>query len=208
MPFRSTGRLIGNLVDVEAAELFWPLDNGRVCLDLIATVGERWHRSFERLRTVDDLAAWFRDTGLAVAVEVTHVDLVTTRELRAAAFAGIEAAVDGRRLPAWVCEQLNDFASVAPPQPRISPRRVVEWRGATSASCALSLVARDAIDLISSDELARVRQCADTDCARIFLDRSRAGTRRWCSMATCGNRAKARGHRARHDCRHSMKDAV
>lgn len=197
MPFRPGGRLVGNLIDVEPAEQPWPLDNGRVCLDLVATVGERWQRSFERLRTVEDLAVWFADTGVGVAVEVDTLDLATARELRAAVFAAVDAAVDGRQVPAWACQRLNDSASVAPPQPRLTPRRMVEWEGATSASCALSLVARDAIDLVGSGELARVRECAADDCARIFLDRSRPGTRRWCSMATCGNRAKARGHRSR-----------
>jgi len=42
-----------------------------------------------------------------------------------------------------------------------------------------------------------VRRCADPRCTRVFLDTSRNGTRRWCDMGTCGNRAKAARHRAR-----------
>lgn len=47
----------------------------------------------------------------------------------------------------------------------------------------------------------RLRACANPACTLFLLDRSRAGTGRWCSMATCGNRAKARRHHERH--RHS-----
>ncbi len=43
----------------------------------------------------------------------------------------------------------------------------------------------------------RLRACANTECNLFLLDRSRPGTARWCSMATCGNRMKARAHAAR-----------
>jgi predicted RNA-binding Zn ribbon-like protein len=46
-------------------------------------------------------------------------------------------------------------------------------------------------------ERARVRVCASETCSARFYDRSPAGKRRWCSMRTCGNEAKARRHRAR-----------
>jgi predicted RNA-binding Zn ribbon-like protein len=46
----------------------------------------------------------------------------------------------------------------------------------------------------------RLRPCANTECALFLIDRSRANNARWCSMATCGNRMKARRHyeRVRH----------
>lgn len=40
----------------------------------------------------------------------------------------------------------------------------------------------------------RLRPCSNPDCRRFLLDRSNGNTARWCSMATCGNRAKARRH--------------
>ena len=56
-------------------------------------------------------------------------------------------------------------------------------------------VVRSAGDLLTSDELDRVRQCAnDRSCDYLFVDRSRNRSRRWCSMESCGNRAKARRH--------------
>jgi len=58
-------------------------------------------------------------------------------------------------------------------------------------------VVESAADALVIDELPRVRRCAEPRCARVFLDTSRNGTRRWCDMGTCGNRAKAARHRAR-----------
>ena len=45
---------------------------------------------------------------------------------------------------------------------------------------------------------SRVKACRGTDCGWVFLDTSRNGSRRWCDMATCGNRAKTTAFRARH----------
>lgn len=53
-----------------------------------------------------------------------------------------------------------------------------------------------AADALIGGELSRVRRCADPRCERVFYDRTRNGARRWCDMATCGNRAKAARHRA------------
>ncbi len=47
------------------------------------------------------------------------------------------------------------------------------------------------------EELGRVKICPADDCRWAFYDTSRNGSRQWCSMAVCGNRAKARAHRAR-----------
>lgn len=44
----------------------------------------------------------------------------------------------------------------------------------------------------------RLRACANTECNLFLIDHSRPGTARWCSMATCGNRMKARSHARRH----------
>jgi predicted RNA-binding Zn ribbon-like protein len=70
---------------------------------------------------------------------------------------------------------------------RIEPARI-------TAPALLAPVVWSAGDLMAGDRLARVRLCADDECLWLFLDESKAGTRRWCNMASCGNRAKARRH--------------
>jgi predicted RNA-binding Zn ribbon-like protein len=52
-------------------------------------------------------------------------------------------------------------------------------------------------DALVTGELARVRRCVGARCTRVFLDVTKNGRRRWCDMATCGNRAKAARHRER-----------
>ena len=52
----------------------------------------------------------------------------------------------------------------------------------------------DAAELLVSGRAERVGSCSDPDCAWVFLDTSRNRSRRWCSMADCGNRNKARRH--------------
>jgi predicted RNA-binding Zn ribbon-like protein len=52
-------------------------------------------------------------------------------------------------------------------------------------------------ELLTGPDRARVRRCESDDCGWFFVDRSRAGTRRWCRMDGCGARAKMRRYRAR-----------
>ncbi len=68
---------------------------------------------------------------------------------------------------------------------------------ATTAAALVASVARDAIDLLSGPLAGRIRECSAGDCALLFFDTSRAGRRRWCSMASCGARAKMAAYRAR-----------
>jgi predicted RNA-binding Zn ribbon-like protein len=60
-------------------------------------------------------------------------------------------------------------------------------------------VIESAADSLVAGDLNRVRRCGDPRCSRMFHDDSRNGKRRWCEMATCGNRAKAARWRERHD---------
>ena len=62
----------------------------------------------------------------------------------------------------------------------------------------LEPVARAALELVTQGDRARLRQCDADDCGLWFYDTSRNGSRRWCSMARCGNRAKVAAHYRRH----------
>ncbi len=59
-------------------------------------------------------------------------------------------------------------------------------------------IARAAAELLTSDRLDRVRECASASCSWLFLDSSRNRSRKWCDMASCGNRAKAKRYYRRH----------
>ena len=70
-------------------------------------------------------------------------------------------------------------------------------RDGPPAESLLAPVLWSAGDLLTGARRARVRQCANPRCLWLFLDDSKSGNRRWCSMASCGNRAKAHRHYAR-----------
>ena len=73
-------------------------------------------------------------------------------------------------------------------------RRVRRWE---SSEELLEPIAEAAADLICNQDFRLIRSCGGSACTLVFLDRTKAHTRRWCSMAVCGNRAKAAAHRAR-----------
>ena len=66
-------------------------------------------------------------------------------------------------------------------------------------AAALGPIAQNAVELIQSVDRARLRRCGADLCLRWFVDTSKGGRRGWCSMATCGNRAKAARYRARRE---------
>jgi predicted RNA-binding Zn ribbon-like protein len=76
------------------------------------------------------------------------------------------------------------------------------WEGDPRALDRLiSPVARDAAVFLTSANLSRLRTCENARCPWVFHDGTRSGTRRWCSMAVCGNRAKVRRYYARRRAR-------
>lgn len=101
----------------------------------------------------------------------------------------------------------RDFVSlrtaVAEAPPRTQLARVEDghaWRiGALRPKAAdlLAPVLWSAADLLLDAPHRRIRQCANHKCLWLFLDASKSGTRVWCDMASCGNRAKAQRHYSR-----------
>ncbi len=73
--------------------------------------------------------------------------------------------------------------------------RGVALRARTAAEAAVA----SSVVLSIQGSMARVKLCAADDCRWAFYDRSKNGSRTWCSMGVCGNRQKARAYRARRD---------
>jgi len=68
------------------------------------------------------------------------------------------------------------------------------WR---SAESLLMPVAEAIARVICDEDFTQVKTCARPGCELMFADHTRGHTRRWCRMATCGNRAKVAAHRKR-----------
>lgn len=126
------------------------------------------------------------DTAFASAIEV--------REALLRLFGSAPA---GKAAPADLVV-FNAALAAAAPRSRIALHdgRLVWTAEALCADAAglLSPVLWSAADLLAGPRLARVRQCDNPECRWVFLDDSKSGNRRWCSMASCGNRAKAHRH--------------
>jgi predicted RNA-binding Zn ribbon-like protein len=185
------------LGDLPAEELQFRFLSGRASLDLSATVGERWRRNFERLRTPHDLSRWIKESGLlSSAPTTTAEDLERSRLLRDAIYRSARAIMANKAVSRSDERVLTLSAAPAPLQPVISSGKVT-WRADEPGTAALSTVARDAIDLFTGPYRERIRECATDDCALLFVDTSRPGQRRWCSGASCGGRARAVAYRSR-----------
>ena len=96
---------------------------------------------------------------------------------------------------------INELAAGRGVVPQLDPASgAVVWRGPVSARQLVTEIARDAVRTFSSAAVGRVRMCAGDKCYLTYLDTSRPGQRRWCSMQRCGNRHKVADHRRRRAC--------
>lgn len=184
------------------------LVGGALCLDFVNT--EEWRggpERAERLTDYGELLLWAEAAGA--------IDGRTRRRLAAAARRHPEKAAEALAEARALREDIAALAEGGPPRPalverinawltRAPDRRCLAvsaegcgWAAARSGDDILAPlwpVVWSAADLLVSGDAARVRACGDKRCAWLFLDTSRSRPRRWCSMDTCGNRAKARRH--------------
>ncbi|MEU4690957.1 CGNR zinc finger domain-containing protein [Actinoplanes sp. NPDC023714] len=169
-----------------------PLVGEPLPLDLVNT---RWTGDdgpHDLLELPGGLAIWLSSAGLAAAAPGTLDALLATRE------ALTELLQPSPSDPERARELLNAtlrHGRIRRLLGEDGPEDVVEtdtpgWLAAwTAADHYLRLLAENP---------ARIRKCANPVCTLRFYDVSKAGARRWCSMATCGNRAKSRSHYARN----------
>jgi predicted RNA-binding Zn ribbon-like protein len=162
--------------------------------------------SQERLRSYDDLLDWALEGGLLAQPEALRSTAArdTTRgaavlavalELRACLHALFAACAAGEPPPAEALATLDRWAADAADHLRLAAegeRLVWRWTDETELAAPLRRVARSAALLLTSDDAGLVKLCGNSDCGWVFVDRSRRGNRRWCEMAECGSRAKAK----------------
>ena len=170
-----------------------------LCLDYANT---RYWRgqpvATETLNAATDLAAWAAAAGGGVARALPKRAFEQALELREALYRLFNAAAGGKAPAARDLQALNVALAAAPARTRlVRAKSGFSWEIDARSTTALALLAPvlwSAGDLLAGPRLGRVRRCANPECGWLFLDDSRAGKRRWCSMQSCGNRAKARRH--------------
>jgi predicted RNA-binding Zn ribbon-like protein len=183
---------------------WWYWLGGRPALDLVNTLRERWRRRVETLVTPDDLGLWLvRAQLLPGPQRVTRARLGEARELREAIDRCVQAALAREPAPPAAVTVIDGWLAHAAPRPALAVAAdgtpaLGELSCADAVQRALGAVALDAARMLGTPaEAARIRVCASQTCSARFYDRSPAARRRWCSMALCGNEAKARRHRER-----------
>jgi len=132
-------------------------------------------------------------------IPVTRKQLTSARELREKIYRVVQSALRSKTPAKVDLVALNRQAK----HPDLIPQLLKigqppAWNSSTPFEAALSMVARDAIDLLSGNQIDQVRECADENCSVLFLDSSRPGRRRWCAMNGCGNKLKKTTYRMKH----------
>lgn len=194
-----------------------------VSLDFLNSIALPADAQFEWITSGKDLLDWLRTAGL-VPGEVCETFLKSSvpGELDAVAaqaralrewFRDFVMAYKGKRLPESAIDKLEplnsilaqaeDFSQIAlhsgserghDDQGGLALLVKRRWR---SPNTLLIPIAKSMADLIVDDDFRYIKACEGHDCTLVFIDRTRGHRRRWCSMAVCGNRHKAQGHRRR-----------
>ncbi|AZF00139.1 hypothetical protein C4J95_2678 [Pseudomonas orientalis] len=164
-------------------------------------VGDQRHDCF-----VDDASVmnWLTQAGLLpkhVEQQAPSGLLALARTLRASSRAVVNAAMTGVPVDLAV---INQVLEAGHPVSRLEwvqenkAFRVATHPRDCSPESLLGPVAETLVGLVTNDKFEFVRQCEAHDCVLLFHDLSKSHRRRWCSMATCGNRMKVAAFRSRN----------
>jgi predicted RNA-binding Zn ribbon-like protein len=186
------------MASTRSVESEFRFNSGRLCLDLAATVRRRASSPKDVLSPPGAGGRWLKEAGLFSDIPVLSKDgegrLV---ELREAIWALVSGSMSGM-YPATATAVVNAAARHPLGVPQLdSSSGAVSVISDDPIATALSIIARDAIDLVSGALRYRVKACDQPDCRMLFLDISPTGQRRWCSMQRCGSRAKLNAFKQR-----------
>lgn len=183
------------------------LDGGRLCLDFVNTIHDRYATEVEDyLQQPQRFVEWCTragalrpDDGVRVprtarGREVLMREVETLRRHLHALFA---ARVDELPLPADALRGLDRWLHRAWEGQSLGADGRLCWRAdARDARLPLKRIALDALDLLGNAPACRLRRCANTSsCGWLFLDTSKNQRRRWCAMETCGTAEKMQRYR-------------
>jgi predicted RNA-binding Zn ribbon-like protein len=194
-------------------------------LDFLNTTAAPWGERIEWLSNGADLLAWLEQAGAidaAVAAQfspegdaASTLDAVAeqARNLREWLRKFVKRHAGSELGPNAIKElrPLNRLLACGEPYRQIEAAgkdgpntggksAALRWRQEhrwTSPDRLLQPIAETIGDLVCEADFRLIRACEGTDCVIIFYDRTKGHARRWCSMAVCGNRAKAAVHRAK-----------
>ena len=178
-------------------------------LDILNTVERVEGELVDSLQTDRDVLRWLTRVGWPVQNDLAHLGkpslLETARALRETIRTLIERRKAGKRvdpgtLNVFLGEARSHLELVSKRDGSLHLKR--RWEQRTSSQ-VLVPVAECAAELFATGDLSLVRRCENEECVLWFYDRTRSHHRRWCNMATCGNRHKVAAFRERRQRRGS-----
>jgi predicted RNA-binding Zn ribbon-like protein len=177
---------------------------GNLALDFINTVAYRLdsEKVHDHLQSAAEVRRWSDQVHLpdrnaiSSCPSFSKTVLLRVRAVREQLFAIFHAIASDEPIPADALGRVDNALRDSRAKRCLCVQRAdVRWIWRPGAGCAdflLYPILISATNLLTSVSRDLVRQCADEGCGWLFLDRSNARKRRWCSMADCGNRSKAR----------------
>lgn len=174
-----------------------PSEDLKAPADLIAWIGKRGGLAETALEGLAQAIEAAPERGQALLAEATR--------LREAIYRIFNAVAEGRAVADADFAVLSKVLEQAPARSRLTRAdggyawdvEIGRLEGAAAAPALLAPVLWSAGDLMLQAGNRRIRRCANDECLWLFVDDSKSGTRRWCDMSSCGNRAKAKRHYAR-----------
>jgi predicted RNA-binding Zn ribbon-like protein len=156
------------------------------------------HMQSDELAGPRELDAWMAARGLSsTGAKVTPAMFETALQLRASVRSYLECDPVERRRNKEAVRSLNKAMSLFPLLAEARSDRMVLRAARDDALAGLSSVVAELYDGSSGGTLDRLKMCAAEECRRVFFDRSKPATRRWCMSTLCGNRIKTRNYRER-----------
>jgi predicted RNA-binding Zn ribbon-like protein len=165
-------------------------------------------KSNERLNRPADLVRWGAESGIITSDEArrlraycirngsrSRAELAATHRLRDVVHDLLSALVDRHAPSNASIDQLNEHLK------KLRSTQRIEWGhgelhwttvAGKGTNVIVNRITLRAAELVTSDDLQRLRRCGNPRCGWLFLDTTRNGMRKWCSMAECGSRAKSK----------------
>ncbi|HTG03334.1 MAG TPA: CGNR zinc finger domain-containing protein [Bradyrhizobium sp.] len=157
------------------------------------------HLQGDELKGPRELGVWMSQRGLLWSgAKITPAMFDTALQLRASVRTYLGIASAERRRAGDAVRSLNKAMRLLPLVAEARNDGVMALRaGRDDALAGLSVVVAEMYDGSVKGTLDRLKMCAAEECRRVFFDRSKPATRRWCMSTLCGNRTKTRTYRAR-----------
>lgn len=180
----------------------FPLISGDISIDLVNTEVVRHGTRIDLFTQPEHIIVWFNTliknniiNNQQFNVNIEHwagTALPLLRSLRLFLREGFEKMADDKELSSDWITHLELYIKQAPFSYQIKGDQLIPIPIGEPANALVSIIALNALNLLSTNKLRSIHRCTNPDCVLLFIDTH--GRRKWCSMKICGNRSKVTRH--------------